>query len=86
VDVNVLKFTGGNPEGREDEWAKNDLDKVETELKEAADSKDGLLELPSRNTDVLGSAVNIAGPLGYSEQSPYTWTDRQREHIANGGT
>lgn len=86
VDINVLKFTGGVPDGREDEWASNDLKTVNDELKEAADSEKGLFELPLRNTDISGSAVNVCAPLGYSEQSPYTWTDRQRDHIANGGT
>jgi hypothetical protein len=78
VDINVLKFTGGTPEGREDDWAKSDADKVEAELKEAVEAQDGLFELPLRNTDALGaSAVSRGGPLMYTETNPYRWTDIQ---------
>lgn len=84
VDIRVLKFVGGLPEGREDGWAKEAAEQVETEIKEAADSEKGLYELPLRN-DVGGSAVNAGGPMGYSEASPYAWTDRQLEYIARGG-
>ena len=81
-----MKFVGGNPEGREDGWAKADQERVELELKEAADAEKGLFELPLRATDTTGSAINAGGPMGYSEQSPYTWTDRQYDHLVNGGT
>lgn len=57
---------------REDEQA------AWAEIKEAADSATGLYELPLRSTDAtLG--VTKAGPLAYSETSPYRWTTRQRE-------
>lgn len=47
------------------------------EIKEAADSKEGLFELPLR-ADLSGSqGITKGAPLGYSEQSPYTWTDVQ---------
>ncbi len=51
---------------------------AEAEMKEAADSKDGLFELPltqGANPDVTG--VTKGAPLGYSETSPYVWTDIQ---------
>lgn len=41
------------------------------EIKEAADSKEGLFDLPLR-ADLQASAITRGGPLGYSEQSPYT--------------
>lgn len=45
------------------------------ELKEAADSKDGLFDLPvSEDAD---SAITTAGPDIYSETSPYVWADRE---------
>jgi len=85
VDCEVWKCVGGPPEGREDGWYDADRKRVTDELKEAADSKDGLFELPLRSTDPLGSsAVNVGGPLGYSEASPYAWTDRQVEAVRNG--
>lgn len=55
-----------------------DADTALAEIKEAADSADGLFDLPLKQTDTT-SAVTKGGPLGYSEASPYTWTDRQRE-------
>jgi hypothetical protein len=39
------------------------------ELKEAADSKDGLFDLPA--SEDLNSAITTAGPLSYTETSPY---------------
>lgn len=84
MDIDVWKCVGGNPEGRIDGWYDADATRVREELKEAADSKDGLFELPLRNTDSLGnSAVNVGGPMGYSEASPYTWTSKQREAARN---
>jgi hypothetical protein len=51
-----------------------------TEVKEAADSKDGLFELPLRDDDdPQATAVSKGAPLGYSEQSPYVAFDKQLE-------
>lgn len=50
-------------------------------VKEAADSKDGLVELPKRADEAGTSAVNRGGPLGYSEASPWAWTDVQKETL-----
>ena len=43
------------------------------EIKEAADGKDGLFDIPI--VEDLDSAITTGFVLGYSEQSPYTWTD-----------
>jgi hypothetical protein len=51
---------------------------AEAEIKEAADSKDGLFDLPVNDTNHGASGVAYGGPLGYSETSPYVWTDEQR--------
>src|SRR6185312_13644425 len=49
-------------------------DQAAAELKEAADAKDGLFDLPTN--DAAGdSAVVDGSPLGYSETSPYVWQD-----------
>lgn len=50
------------------------------EMKEAADAVDGLFDLPLKQDDT-SSAISKGGPLGYSEASPYTWTDVQREAV-----
>ncbi len=43
------------------------------QLEKAANGKDGLLDLPM--SEDLDSAVTTGGVLGYSESSPYVWTD-----------
>lgn len=54
---------------------RDDRVRVLAEIKEAADSKDGLYDLPvSEDRD---TAITTGSPLGYSEQSPYAWIDRQ---------
>lgn len=56
---------------------KERFDQSKAEVQEAADGKDGLFDLPvSEDKD---SAVTTAAPLGYSETSPYVWTDRQAQ-------
>lgn len=62
---------------------KENLD-AEAWLKEAADGDKGLVELPARQaTPGEATAVNVGGPLGYSEPSPYQWLDVQREAVGN---
>ena len=48
------------------------------QVKEAADARDGLFELPLRADDPT-TAVSKGGPLMLSETSPYVWTTVQRE-------
>lgn len=47
------------------------------DLKEAADSTDGLFDLPA--SEDLDSAVTTGGPQFYSETSPYVFADLQRQ-------
>lgn len=76
---------GYNPSSAQDAAIRQDNDDAEAWLREAADSKDGLVELPAKQGTPLGaSAVDSGGPLGYSEASPYAWMDRQSEAVANG--
>lgn len=51
------------------------VDTVLKELEEAANSQTGLLDLPINEDE--GSAITTGGPLGFSDASPYAWTDRQ---------
>lgn len=56
--------------------AAEDAKTARDEVKEAADSKDGLFDLPLR-ADTTAQGIRKGGPLVYSEQSPYVWTTRQ---------
>lgn len=68
---------GNNPTAASDIQAiYGAAERAETELKEAADSKDGLFDLPLLSTQT-SSGVTKGGPLGYAEQSPYTWASLQ---------
>jgi hypothetical protein len=71
---------GYNPQSEMDKNAIVEMaDKVEAEVKEAADSKDGLFDLPL-STSSNASGVSAGGPLGYSERSPYVWQTNQRDN------
>ncbi len=68
---------GFNPTSEEDkESIIGAAVEAKAEIKEAADSKEGLFELPLASAP-NASAVSRGGPLGYSEQSPYVWQDAQ---------
>lgn len=76
---------GWNPKAEDNALVSDAATSARTEVKEAADSKDGLFDLPLRADAPDTSAISKGGPLGYSEQSPYTWTDLQRNEVDNGG-
>lgn len=72
------------------ETYQGDHDSAKAEVEEAANSETGLFELPLR-ADTTTSGISRGGPLGYSEASPYVWTDVQREagvreDVAGSGT
>lgn len=46
------------------------------ELKEAADSVEGLFDLPLR-ADTTSTGISKGGPMAYTEASPYVWKDVQ---------
>jgi len=60
-----------------------DRAKAYEEIKEAADAKDGLYDLPLRD-DADESAISKGAPFGYSEASPYAGMDRQAAAIGCG--
>lgn len=68
---------GANPQDPGFVQTNEDVTTALAELKEAADSKDGLIELPV--SEDQQTAVAVAGPLSYSENSPYVWGDTQRD-------
>jgi phage gp36-like protein len=84
----VWQKRGTNPQDPAIEKAEKAHDLALTQLKEAADSEEGLYDLPLLETDQRSAVVN-GGPLGYAEQSPYTWTtieaqDASREDGSSG--
>ncbi len=76
VTIDVMRRRGMNPQDPTAAQFVDDATKAEAELKEAADSKDGLFDIPTG--DDGDSAVTTGGPLGYSEASPYVWAVRER--------
>lgn len=76
VTVDAYKKRGWNPSDAQSAEVIADRQEALDQMKEAAESDVGLFELPIKETD-LTSAVSKGGPLGYSETSPYVWTDYQ---------
>lgn len=72
VDPNDLQFIE----------VKEDADTAKLEVREAASSdptsEQNLFDLPLR-ADTTASGISKGGPFGYSEQSPYVWTDKQAD-------
>ncbi len=79
VTRDCYDFRGNNPASESDKDAiYGAAERAELELKEAADAVDGLFELPLLGTTPADGAISRGSPLGYSETSPYVWTDVQR--------
>lgn len=85
VDHELYLKRGVNPDDAQIENVKDRALEAKAEVKEAADSKDGLFELPLRASAPTVSGVSRGGPLMYSEVSPYTWSVLQRETAADEG-
>lgn len=79
--LDLYEFRGFNPESAQDALIAARATEVRGEVKEAADSETGLFELPLRASSQATTGVTKGGPFGYSEASPYEWTDRQREDV-----
>lgn len=76
----VYRKRGWNP--GDEQAAQIEQDRVDAlaEQKEAADAENGLYDLPLR-ADNNASGISKGEPFGYSEASPYEWTDVQAEAI-----
>lgn len=88
VTYDAYRKRGMNPQDPAGELIVKEYDAAIADLRDAANSKDGLFDLPT-NEDA-DSAVTTGGPLGSSQQSPYVWTDieecqARNEDIAFGG-
>jgi hypothetical protein len=68
---------GFDPTDKQGELYVRHRDEALAEVKEAASAVDGLFDLPLRG-DTNASGISKGFPLAYSEQSPYAWTDGQR--------
>lgn len=73
TNVDMYRKRGVNPQDPTIEMVREECERALAELKEAADSKDGLFDLPA--CEDADSAITTGGPLAYSETSPYVWTD-----------
>jgi hypothetical protein len=78
VTVRVMIRRGVDPNDLQFELIRDDADKAEAELLEAANSDEGWFDLPLR-VDENGSAITQGNPRYYSEASPYVYTDLQLE-------
>ena len=76
VTYDTMRKRGMNPSDPNAILYKEDAEKAEAEVKEAADSKEGLYDLPSFEDG--DSNVSTGGPQGYSETSPYVAFDIER--------
>lgn len=76
--VTVRCFLKRGIDPNDDQWTlvKQDCDTALAEIAEAADSDTGKFELPMR-ADLTQDGITKGGPFGYSETSPYVWTDAQ---------
>jgi hypothetical protein len=61
-----------------------EAERARVQMREAADSDEGLFELPVRE-DTAESGITQGGPYAYSEASPYSWIDVQANILRGGG-
>lgn len=85
VTSNAYRKRGANPQDPQLELVEKDRDRALAEIKEAADSNEGLFDLPL-HAETAGTGITNGGPLGYSEASPYDWIDVQATSVRGGGT
>jgi hypothetical protein len=87
VTERAYKKRGVDPNDQQAADIVQDEADARAEILEAANSVDGLFDPPLR-ADTTGSGISKGGPLSYSEQSPYVWTDQQvevaRDEDSNG--
>lgn len=79
VTLDMFMRRGFNPESAQDKLIVDAAEQAKADIKEAADSKDGLFELPLKQSDPAACGVSKGGPLGQSQASPWTWTDVQAD-------
>jgi len=85
VTPEIYERRGWNPGDAQSQLIIDAATRARAQMKEAADSVTGLWELPLRE-NTTADGISKGGPLVYSEQSPWTWTDVQADHLRGGGT
>lgn len=90
VTVPCWDRRGVDPGDKGFERAETEAERTRKEIAEAADSNEGLWDLPRRD-DSKATGISKGGPLSYSEQSPYVGFDGQarlgrQEDSNRGGT
>lgn len=81
VTAEVMKIRGYTPGTSQKEVCDADVALATEFLKELRDPENGRLELPLKNETPEAEGVAKGGPLFFSEQSPYDWTDAQVEAV-----
>lgn len=82
VTPKIYERRGWDPSDAQAQSILADAELARTELQQAADAADGLFDLPLLQTSTA-TGISRGGPLGYSEASPYTWIDRQRDEVGS---
>lgn len=85
VTMRAYLRRGVDPRDAQFEAIAKDAQDALEEVREAADSKEGLFELPMRGDVPTVSGVTRGGPFGYAEASPYTWTTVQADAVRDNG-
>lgn len=80
VTPEAYRKRGWDPADEQSVQIEQDRKDALAEIKEAADSENGLFDLPLRD-DTDSSARTHGGPFAYSEPSPYDWLDVQAEAL-----
>lgn len=81
VTAEAFKIYGYKPGSSEKEVSDADAATAFAALKELA-APDGRLELPIKDVAPETEGPSKGAPLGYSETSPWTWIDLQREEAS----
>jgi hypothetical protein len=79
VTPKLYERRGWDPSDAQAQSILADAERVLDEQKEAADSEEGLFDLPLRQDSSTSALGVVGGPFGYSENSPYVWSDAQRD-------
>jgi hypothetical protein len=81
VTVDMYQRRGVNPADDTFQAARDAAAQAREQMRESADAREGLYDLPLRHDLAESGIASAGGPLGYSEASPYDWADRQRENL-----